>query len=326
MNTVNLFAVLLVLFALGALIGSFALRVLEPVLVPRIRGFAPAVRVRWLNALMALPLASGVIGVAVAFGPCLHNLALGLADGCHDHGGPEFFFCLRTPTHDVPLAWLLAAALLLAVARRAWRASRSLVRTHRALALLKRVSRWDGARGLWVVPGRLAMVAGFPEADIFLGEDLDGQVAPATLRIVLAHERAHKERRDLLTKLVARAISTCFFDAALSERLLEELDLAMEQACDAAAAEVMKDPVLVARSLVDLARANEPPPEWAFGFGPANHLEARVRALCEPRWRSSRATLGAGIVVTVSLLAACVALDSGLHDLAEAAFGSLLGG
>lgn len=326
MSIVNVVAVVVLLGASGALAGSLVLRLLEPLLVPRMRQFVPEVRVRWLAALTSLPLCAGAIAVAISFGPCLQTFALGLPDACLTHAEPGFFFCLRTPMPNQPLAWLLASAVLLFPALRTLRTSVSFVRAQRAIRLLKQVSRWDAAQGVWVAPGAVAMVAGFPRAEIFVGEQICESVSVDTLGAIVAHEQAHKKRQDIWTKLITRSLSSCFFGHGLRARWLDELDLAIEQACDAAAANELKDPVLVARSLVDLVGVNSYPADWACAFGSADHLEARVRALCEPQWQSSRTVLGASLVLAASLLAVCTLFDPALHELSEAAFGHLFGG
>lgn len=170
MNLIDVSAVATLLFALGAGAGALVQRVMVPIVAPGLRTFAPSVRTRWLVALLATPSAFSILALLVPFGPCLRNLLLGLPDGCRGHGGPQFFFCLRTPMGNVPVAWALAAALLILATRRLTVGLGTVIRAERALAMLRSVGRWDGSRGAWLVPGALAMVAGFPRARVYLGE------------------------------------------------------------------------------------------------------------------------------------------------------------
>ncbi|MCL2725566.1 MAG: M56 family metallopeptidase [Polyangiaceae bacterium] len=325
MSTVSLWSVIVLLFAAGSMAGAIVVTSLETMLRRSLRSFAPAARVRWLTTLVAMPYATGLLAVVVAFGPCLHHLAFGLEDGCLAHGRPNFFFCLRTPMHDVPMAWAAAGLLLAFALGRAVASTVRLVRAHRACCMLRRVGRWDASRSVWLVPGSVAMVAGLPSPHIFLGEVLVQHFSQRVLDAVLAHERAHAARRDLATKLIARVAASCLPPRTRAE-LLSELDLAMEQACDAIAAADTRDPLLVARSLLELASIDDRPHAWAATFASSEHLEARVRALCEPRWRSSRSAFAAASTLVTGLLLTCLVFDLKIHEATETIFATLLVG
>jgi hypothetical protein len=126
--------------------------------------------------------------------------------------------------------------------------------------------------------------------------------------------------------LAAQMLGLCL-PGFIRAPLLGELDLAIEQACDAIAAAEVCDPLAVARSLLDAARRG-------LGSGDGlslafcavkDHLEARIRALCEPCWLPSRRPAAALVVVAMMVLGACITFDPHLHNLSEALFGRLLG-
>ena len=320
----NLLAVMVLLGACGALATSLLLELVHRPTLARLRRTAPAERLRWLLALIAAPAVSGVVAVLLAFGPCLHHLLLGLADGCRDHGGPEFFLCLRIPMHDLPSAWLMLSVIVAIAARRLTLGVLAGLRAGRMLRTLRQLGRYDHARDLWLVPGDLAVVSGWPASHIYVGERLERRASSDTLRVVVAHERAHVRHHDVSLNLLARALGLCL-TPHLREHLHSELSLAMEQACDAAAAVELRDPLVVAQCLLELSKLSQLEPGLGIACAPAaGHLEARIRALCEPTWASSR---GVGVVVGVlvlTLAAVCLAFDFPLHELVEAAFGRLL--
>ncbi len=322
----NLLSVVLVVAMAGAAAACVLLRAALGRVVAPLRRVAPGPRVRWALALLAAPSGVGALGALVAFGPCLRTLLLGMSDACRSHGGPEFFFCLRMPMHDTPVAWAAGLVVVAWVVSRLAMGTHALVRTRSALGRLRRLGTFDAERGFWLVPGDIAIVAGFPRAQVYVGERLESCVSSATFNAVIAHERAHQRRRDLRTKLVARAVSLCL-PTSLRTALLGELDLAMEQACDAIAADEIGDALTVAGSLLELVRAAATMPEgFALAFSaPLDHLEARVRALCAPEWSPSGRAASACFALCAMTIVGCVAFDLPLHDMTESLFERLLG-
>lgn len=310
----------------GAASACVLLRAALGRIIGPMRRFAPAARVRWALGLLAAPAGFGALAALVAFGPCLHTLVLGMPDACQSHGGPDFFFCLRMPMHNTPVAWAIGLVAGAWVTSRLVVGAQALVRTRSALDHLRRLGTFDAKRGFWLVPGDIAIVAGFPRAQVYVGERLETSVSAVTFDAVIAHERAHQRRRDLRTKLAARAVSLCL-PTNLRAALLGELDLAMEQACDAIAADEIGDALTVAGSLLELVRAAATMPEgFALAFSaPFDHLEARVRALCAPDWSPSGRAASGCVALGAMVVIGCVAFDLPLHDMTEALFERLLG-
>lgn len=320
----NLLAAMLVLAASGALAASAVLHLVHRPVLAWLRQTAPGVRIHWILVALGAPMATGLGTVLIAFGPCIHNLLLGLVDGCRDHGGPDVFLCLRLPMRDLPGAWAVAILVVTVMAHRLLRGTFVAISTQRALSTLRRLGSYDRARDIWLVPGDLAVVSGWPTSRVYVGEDLERTSSPCTFRVVLAHERAHVRRHDVGIKLFARLLGLGV-PRHLREHLLSELGLAMEQACDASAANELHDPLAVARSLLELARTQVSTP--ALGLAcvpPAEHLEARIRALCAPSWAPSRGIAALMSAALLATAAVCLTYDPTLHDLVEAAFDRLL--
>jgi beta-lactamase regulating signal transducer with metallopeptidase domain len=227
---------------------------------------------------------------------------------------------------DVPAAWLAAGALAAILGRRLFEHARASLRARAALGQLRGLGHYDHELQLWLVPGDLAIVAGWPRSEVYVGARLQRIFSPDTFAALLAHEQAHQRRGDMGIHLAAQMLGLCL-PGFIRAPLLGELDLAIEQACDAIAAAEVCDPLAVARSLLDAARRG-------LGSGDGlslafcavkDHLEARIRALCEPCWLPSRRPAAALVVVAMMVLGACITFDPHLHNLSEALFGRLLG-
>lgn len=322
----NLLCVVLVLAASGSVMTALAIECILHRIGHRLRRVAPTTRITWLTVLLALPAIVGLVTVLVAFGPCLHDLAARVPDGCRSHGRPDFYLCMRMGMRDVPVAWLVTGLLASILTVRLVRGMQAFARARRALEQLRKLGRFDERRGVWVVPGNLAVVSGFFRGDIYVGERLEETLSTEAFSAVLAHERAHRGRRDLIRKLLARFLAAFVF-GRVGTWLLDELDLAIEQACDAVAADELQDPVVVARSLLDMARRpTEPTSSFALAFcSTEDHLEARVRALCEPSWSSSVGSAVALSVAATMAAAGCILFDTNLHEMTETLFDRLLG-
>jgi Zn-dependent protease with chaperone function len=309
----RLLPVLLVIAAAGALATSLALWLTRGTWLKALDRLEPARRARWLQAALAAPV-FGALGVVLfSFEPCLGTLLRGVPDSCQAHGRPTFALCLHMPERAHAGVYALAILGLLPLSVRALRLGYGALRTRAALAMLRRLGRYDDAWGAWIVPGPLAAVGGWPRGVVYLGEALFQRFPTATIAIVRAHERAHVERADILRKASASLLASFHFPP-LARELLDGLDLAMEQACDAAAAAEVRDPMRVAEALVDLARHAHAAvtPALAMSLSLDRHLELRVAALCEPSW-STTSSLPKHLVVACCLIAAALVLDDAIH-------------
>ena len=261
---------------------------MAPTQLPVKLALAPrAVRARlWLYAPLWLP----TLLVSASVLPGLLGTALGLGDHCAAHDGHHHHLCLLHPPHvsNHPLAWSVAAAVLLplcvVLGRAAWsgvlqcQLARALVRSSRASSLGPDVRLLDREEPI-------ALTVGFLRPIILLSQGLLDVVSPATLDVILAHERAHVRRRDtawaLLDSLVAALVPR-----GVRAGLLRELALSREQACDLWAAE-RAGKLRVAQALTSVARLGLSQPAVGMSVA-ASSLEARVLHLLEPpaasRW------------------------------------------
>lgn len=292
---------------------TLAVMLAEPWLLRALARFEPRRRVRWLLALLAAPLAAGGAVVILALGHCILPRLAGLPDDCDGLSGHGCAFCLFRSGEVGARAWALALLCVLPLATSLGRTMLGVVRARRARRRMEAVAR-RGADGVLLVPGSGAFVVGWPEATIFLGEDLSSALTPEGVAAVTAHEREHQRRGDVLLRMLARTIGALHV-GPMRARLLAALDDAMEQACDARASEEVADPLIVAQALLDTAHLHARA-ERASGCVGAS-LPARISALCAPPAFAppGRAAGPAALALAAGLLA--VALDHQVHALAE---------
>src|SRR5438094_693631 len=77
----------------------------------------------------------------------------------------------------------------------------------------------------------LALTAGLSRPEVYISSYLIASLPSDMLEVVVAHERAHVRRRDGMIQFVAHISSLLHFPWA-RRRLLADLSLACEQACD----------------------------------------------------------------------------------------------
>jgi Zn-dependent protease with chaperone function len=237
----------------------------------------------WLYAVLWVP----PVVLLASFLPGLFGMVVEQSDHCFSHGSDHHHhhLCLLHPPHATghPLSWAAPLGLVLVVGivlvRCAWR-GRSQRRLARALVATSRPSQLgDGVR-LLDCREPMAVTVGIRPPMILLSTGLIELATARTLEVVLAHERAHVRRGDTRLARVDR-LAAALLPRSVAAPLLEQITLAREQACDAAAVEQIGDPVEVARALTEVARLGLCVP--ATGVSMAScALEARVLHLLEP--------------------------------------------
>jgi tetratricopeptide (TPR) repeat protein len=200
------------------------------------------------------------------------------------------------------LTGLVAALVRLAIG---WR------RMHRLAARSRRLS----------LPGGAVFENDAVAAPVTVGTFAPRILLPTTwtswpawkLDAVLAHERAHVERRDPLVLLIVHVNRCLFWFHPLAWWLEREIRSAAEQACDDAAVRATGRPRQYAETLLDVAdalRRSGAAVSWhALGAGGSGKLGARIdRALQggsarTPAYRT--AVLALGCALAVGVAAAC---------------------
>lgn len=289
--------------------------------LPRVEALPPARRSWALLVASAAPLLAGLGFTALCFAPKALSLA---GDHCTTHGGDHAHFCFShlPDSAGSPLAWLVVLTLVAVVGARAASLLVEAVRARRSVALLLSGAREDA--DVHVVPATtpIALSTGLLRQRVVISSALIATLPAPLLAAVVAHERAHSRRRDVLRAFVASLLATAHLPT-LRRRLLTSLDLAAELASDAEAAAVVGDRLLVARALLAVERLAHATPAHAALGAPlgGSAVPRRVEALLSPEPAVGR-TLS---WIFAPLLLAAALLADPLHHAAETLFGFIAG-
>ncbi len=297
---------------------------------PRARGRLDRLPARSRADVLAALAAAPVVGSVALLGLCFLPSLLGAVwpglDHCPDHHAGHPHFCvLHLPTGAGSAAgWAIAAGVVLAAVVAITPRLLRLARSRRLLAQVVATAGYDPDRRIWVasVEQPIALTTGIRTPRVLASRGLMAALEPELLTAVIAHEAAHASRRDGLRRALAALMSIAHVPAT-RRRLLRDLDLAIEQACDDEAGRSVGDRLTVARALLAVRKLGQtrpcPSALATLSIG-GSSLDARIEALlCEPTAVSPRARHGL-LAATVAI--AVLAADP-LHHLAETVLGLL---
>lgn len=265
---------------------------------------------------LTLPSAAALLCVL----PGLAGALLGVGDHCSAHTDHPHL-CLvhagRLPTWLVVVAGLATGALTVRAGAATWPGLLAQLRERAWLA--RRRLEGESPTGVRRIAGRdaLALTHGLLRPRIWISQLLLDALTPAEQEVVIAHERAHVERRDPARLLAAR-IAGVLHLPGVRLRLDPLLRLATEQVCDGRAARAVGDPLLVASTLLRVERLI--PPRSA-GAGAAalvdDQLPARITALLAPDAGAAPLPSPRPVLLSMLLAGAVLLLARPLHHLAE---------
>lgn len=290
----------------------------------------PARRARMAWWLLAAPALVGLAyaGLIVAMPTLLRDSAQ-FAAACSVHAGHFWHLCLWHPTGHGQHAGLWVG-LMLVGAYAAWLAVRAAAALWRhrqeLLALLHLARRRGRSDRLRVLDSDqpMALACGIGRGHILLSTALLERLTPVQLRVVLAHEQAHVAHRDVAWRLVAALLSAVQLPG-VRRWLLAELDLALEQRCDLAAARVVGSRLLVADTIVAVEKVFRrhtgaaAPLAKAFLSG---FVAERVQALLAP---ARDAVAWPGRLLGLAVISFCVLSAGWLHHVTEGLLALLAG-
>ncbi len=302
---------------------AIAIALSYPMLAPRLARLPPDRRARVLTMLAVAPLVIGVLHTALCFVPGALGILWPALDHCFEHGAHPHLCPVHLPgSAGSTVGWLAAGLLfgapLLALLRRVPRVlrARNLVRALTASAQAgprRGTRRVEAARPF----------AAAAEGHVLLSAGLVEQLSDPHLDVVVAHEQAHLQRRDPLLRSVVGLLSVGHLPS-VGRRLLADLELASEQACDEAAAASVGDRALVAQALLAVERllgGHQPSAIAAPSFEPGAGLVQRIEALLGPAATAPSASLERRLLAAVAL--ASLAASGPLHHATESLIGLL---
>jgi len=296
---IGLLASAVLVFVTTSLVAAFAIAALDPAARPFIRGLPPKTRASLLLTIACAPAAVGLAFVTVALVPSLLPLfGLGI-DHCTSHDHHAHFCLVHAPwrTGDILDGLVLLGAALAGI----WLLTDVWIRLRRVHGIehaLRTAQVAHPAPYRVVDSGiSLALTAGLMRPRIYLSSGLIAALSPTELGVVVGHEQAHQRRRDSLWQLVADLVSRLHLPG-IRRRLLADLTLATERACDEEAALSSGDRLAVAEAILKVARLCGKPSmhtDVALATATGADVEARIDALLRPAPESSPWPQGLGL-------------------------------
>lgn len=295
----------------------------------RLDGLAPDLRAGVLRGLLVAPIAGGALLTFLCFAPKLIGIVVDSLDHCATHGDEHLHFCFRHAPETVFGGWFWAgmSVLVAMTAVLLLRRSGELRASWQDARALERAALPHATRDVWVLPSDepVAFSVGFGARRTLVSTGLVRSLSASALDVVLAHESAHRARRDGAWNVLVHLAGWAHLPAT-ARSLHRDLATACEQACDDRAAEAIGDRFAVATALLAVARMRTATPRastalLAFGAG---QLESRVRALVDdvPRRRLPRG--GEALMIALSITLAVLVADP-LHHTLETLFHVLIG-
>lgn len=286
-------------------------------LLRSLRSWSPEVRAVACFLLLIAPVAAGA-SAAVTTGLLADGFMIDLVTHhCHanvtwcDAHGP----LAPNPALSALGAGLLAGGLLWLAMTAAARV-RMTVRTTNLLNLAAR-NVGNSDVGILGTDDTVACVIGILRPRVFLSRGLWRRLSVGERKIVLRHERAHLSRRDYPVRQLATMLALGHARGTV-KRLLDELILAQEQACDRAAARFYGT-LRTAETLLKVARFRRKRLQVAGAF--AGFLDAsvaaRVHALLDPAFLPATRCVASLCCVIVVAAAALLGSTELLHHTAE---------
>ena len=196
-----------------------------------------------LSALVLLPSFANELGLVAEH---CHQLATGNSLDCAPHR--------PVPLHNI-LGWWISILVAGVFLRFLFLLSNDFDAIAEILRSLEISTKYRLAGDVDVVESKrpLAITAGYPRSRIFLSSYLVENLSTAQLAVVLAHERAHIRRHDIVKTLVARTLSILHFPA-VRRWLLRDLSLAIEHACDEHTTRTIGNRAYVADTILSVER------------------------------------------------------------------------
>lgn len=310
MNLVPASVLVVVLVALAV---TNAVHAVSPWLTPMLSAMEPHRRVHWLVGLLAAPSAIGVSVLVIALGHCVVPRLTGLPDDCHGLAGQGCNYCVFRVNEAGARAWVLALVCLMPLAHSLARTGVGVAKARRARRRMEAVA-LRNVDGVLLVPGCDALLVGWPSAAIFLGEDLSRALSREGVAAVMAHEREHQRRGDVPLRMLARTLGVLHL-RWVRDRLISELDTAIEQTCDARASSVVDDPLIVAQALIATAQMHAHSRHQHGCVGAS--LPARISALCETQSTVPPGQSVSHAPIALALALAALLCTHQIHVLAE---------
>jgi beta-lactamase regulating signal transducer with metallopeptidase domain len=247
-----------------------------------------------------------------------HEIA---TEHCSSHTNGIAHLCWFDPiVHFSTALWITGISILASVVLfNAYKGIHLLIRHWHFQSKLRLICQPDRQPGIFKIASDHFFVfsSGLLTPHAFISSRLMEQLSAKQLEVVLAHEQAHCQRRDVLRQLLLR-LAALFHLPGTRRQLLADLELAHEQICDIAAVQKTGDRFFVAETIVDIARKlSTPLSEQSIGVIAFNgsHIDIRIRQLLEQPKPVNRYTVYFSSLLFIVFFSGVLALAMPLHHL-----------
>ena len=240
---------------------------------------------------------------------------------CASHTNGIAHLCWFDPiVHLSDVLWITGTTITAwVIIFNAYKVIKLLIKHWRFQTTLQVISERDPQRNVFRIVSEHFFVfsAGLFAPRAFISSQLMAKLSPLQFDVVLAHEQAHCNRRDVLRHLLL-SFAGLFHFPGTRQHLLSDLELAHEQICDDAAVQKVEDRFLVAETIIKIARQlSLPMPEQNLGISAFNgsHIDIRIQQLLEQPKPVSRNALFFSALLVSLLLCGVLTLTMPLHHL-----------
>lgn len=159
--------------------------------------------------------------------------------------------------------------------------------------------------------------SGLLSPQAFISSQLLEQLSTKELEVVLAHEQAHCQRRDVLRRLLL-GFAGFFHLPETRQHLLNDLELAHEQICDNAAVQKVANRLLVAETIIKVARQLQllkTNAQVGIASFDGSHIDIRIQQLLEQPKPVNANLLFVTIMLLSLIICSALMLIMPLHHL-----------
>ena len=326
---VGLIAAALAIMLLASFCAALASRIFYRAIDGWLGTIPSATRANFLLAWALSPFLTSLVMLLLVFSPSLAHLLGFTADHCHAHSHHAHLCLAHTPFFTgTILERLILVSLSIIVLGYVLKTGRRLRQSHRALGTLLALVKPSTACAPYRVvdsPRPFAITAGLVRPQVLVSRRLIEDLRPTELATVVSHEQAHQRRRDGMRLFAAEVLSGLHLPTT-RRLILDDLGLAIEQACDEAAAR-SGDRLQVAETILKMVRlvgGFKPVPGSFSASVTDSNVAKRVEELLRPV-RPVCPKLGAGACLLASLaIAVGLATGDWWHHSAESLLVGLL--
>ena len=236
----------------------------------------------WLLSPIFIAVALSLSGVLFSWMES-HEMA---TEHCISHNNSMAHLCWFDPVvHISDYLWIGGMSVMaLVIVFNAYKGIKLMLKHHHFQSTLRAVSEQQENNVFRIASEHFFVFSsGLFSPQAFISSQLLEQLSTEELDVVLAHEQAHCLRRDVLRRLLL-SFAGLFHLPATRQHLLSDLELAHEQICDNAAVQKVANRVLVAETIIKVARQLQlltPRSKIGIASFDGCHIDIRIQQLLE---------------------------------------------